>query len=278
MDDFISNAMVNSPKRCMFQLLGKKKWRKIRRLIKTSKGYDLCQERDASNLNCLALALGNNAPIDVIQDMISIDPSLAKSKDMFGASVLHIACLNGTSYELILLILGQYGELVRDLDFDKRAPLHHAVEYACQSGDESYSYMDVIEAICMRAPEMVHLSDKDGDTPIDLVQLIKLDTNEKSREYARLHRIYTFLRKTSVEVFRQQKKRWELEGYIEKLQLEDHNKTKSTESSTFSKEDFLLSSTSACSAVSSLGNGGSTTESLNSLERKKAAKRSIRDI
>lgn len=229
-------------------------------MLKSSKGFDLCQEKDSSNLTCLALALGHNAPIEVIQGIISIDASLPITADMFGASALHVACLNGSSIEGIRLIASQYKELLTTVDYDERGPLHHAVEFACQSGDEHYSYEDVIEFLCTQAPEMVSKHDKSGDSPIDLVQLVKIDITERSKEYARLHRIYSILRKTSINLYRENKKRWELEGFIEQLQIDD-KVTKKTDT------------TDSVSSISSMTSNQSS--AVNSLERKKACKRTL---
>ncbi len=260
----------------MFHLIEQRKWKKIRRLLRSSKGFDLCQERDESGLNCLGFALGHAAPIEVIQDMISIDASLAKATDMFGASNLHVACLNGASHEAVKFILNLYGDLASEMDNDHRAPLHHAVEYACQSGDERYSYEDVILLLCKAAPEMVHCSDNEGDTPIDLVQLVKVEITQKSREYARLHRIYSLLRDTSVAVYTENKRRWELEGCVQNLHLTDIPPTTLANSVGDKQSDSIPTA----SVTSGHGTGTGTTgtsDSFNSFERKKGFKRSLRD-
>jgi len=253
-------------------------------MLKSSKGFEFCQERDKSGLSCLAFALGNAAPTEVIQDMVSLDPSLAKSTDMFGASSLHVACLNGASVEGVKFILSHYQELASQTDNDQRAPLHHAVEYACQSGDERYSYEDVIAFLCKAAPEMVNASDKEGDTPIDLVQLVKVDITQKSREYARLHRIYALLRDTSVAMYREDKKRWELEGCVKGMHLTDSPMNASSTSggvvdhhSGSSVTSFSTSGHGTGTGTTNTGATNFTSESFNSCERKKGFKRSLRD-
>lgn len=133
----------------------------------------MCEYRDETGLTFLSCALGFDAPTDVIRDILKVDPSLAKEKDMFEASILHIACSNGARFDNIDVIVTQFPDLVSELDGDMRCPLHHAVEYACLFGDEGHSYLDVIELLFFKDPEMIYSEDKNGNTPIDIVQNLK---------------------------------------------------------------------------------------------------------
>ena len=246
----------------MFQLIEKSKWKKIRRILKSSKAFEKLQERDSSNLTCLSFALGHGAPVEIIQQIVSIDISLVTAKDVYGASSLHVACLNGAPLEAVQFLVSHFKGLGTMLDCDQRAPLHHAVEYAVQSGDDQNTYMDVIRLLCHKAPSMVHMNDLQGDTPIDLVQLVKVNLIETSREYARLHRIYSLLRETSVSEYRKNKNRWELEGYINQMALEDD-----TARSITSDIGSYPSTTGTPSIIS--GRTTRTGDSLNSLIRQK---------
>jgi len=214
----------------LFKLIESCKWKKVRNLLNSSNAYEMTLELDSSDLNCLAFAVGHSAPIDIIQQIIRINPSLGTSRDVFGATALHVATLNGASIDIIKLLMEHYPSLVHELDFDRRSSLHHAVEYACQSGDHNYSYLDVIQLLSLEAPQMILTRDTDGDTPIDLVQVVKIDLVEKSKEYARLHSVYTLLRQTSISVYKDNKTKWELEGYSEKVDFEADKQTQTTSS------------------------------------------------
>lgn len=198
-------------------LISNQNWDEVRKRLKSKKITKDLKESDASNLNCLGLALGYQAPIDIIQTMISVDRTLLRDRDMFGAMPLHVACLNGTRFELIQALVQSDCSLAKELDNDQRTPLHHAVEYACQSGDGDNTYIDVIQMLCQAMPEMVNFPDRSDETPIDLVQYSKLKTRESSADYRRFHAIYCKLRHTSVQVYKENKKRWELEGYMNNL-------------------------------------------------------------
>ena len=235
----------------LFELITKKEWDTIRGCLMSSLAVSLCQERDNTNLSCLALALAYQAPLDIIEHMIQIDPSPLTSYacDDYGATPLHVGCLNGASLESLDLILRKYKHLVTMLDCDQRAPLHHAVEYACDccggnsttlcdssstsddlscnSGSsieceqepgtttrQSYSYcVRLLEMLCKAAPEVVHVQDNNGKglTPLDIVQIYKAKRDPDSEEHKKLHSLYEVLRDTSILVYRTNKLFWEEE-------------------------------------------------------------------
>jgi ankyrin repeat protein len=221
--------MPNKP--YLFSLITHQKWKSLSKSLKSSKAAKLCAERDDSNLTCLAMALGYQAPVEIIQAIIDVDRSLLSERDMFGATSIHVACLNGTRCELINTLIRNEPSLTRERDYDQRAPLHHAVEYACQSGDSNKSYIDVVRTICQAAPEMVHYKDKAGETPIDLVQFTKAKYEESHQDYARLHSIYLILRDVSIKVYKANKIRWELEGHMQHLGITQETKVSGTSTS-----------------------------------------------
>ncbi len=120
-------------------------------------------------------------------------------------------------------MLQQKKTLAQELDFDERAPLHHAIEYA--SRQEDIDSIDIIKKLCQSAPQVIHKCDIAGDTPLDIIQLAKFDANPSTNEYKRLHSIYEVLRSTSLYFNR---KRWELEGYIRKKGDQRGNKSNSS--------------------------------------------------
>ncbi len=218
MDDNINSSIPQDGISPLFQLIHDCKWNKLRKTLKSAKAYSLCQQRDCSNLTCLALALAFGAPPDIIESILKVDPSLASMSDNFGATALHVACLNGASIESIntLLDTNQSMDLVMGLDCDKRSALHHAVECACASAErkEDYNSIEVIHRLCEIAPDLIHSQDKDGDCAIDLVQIMMCDAEAESEYYERLYQLHRFLRDISVKVYKKKKKVWESEGEI----------------------------------------------------------------
>jgi hypothetical protein len=204
------------------------------------------------------MALGYQAPVVIIQLIIEADNSLASEKDMFGATPLHIACLNGAPHDLIDVLLQHNKNLAREPDFDKRVPLHHAVEYFCQSGDSENTYIDVIRKLSKTAPEMVHCRDKSGESPIDLVQFVKSQSREPSERYQLLHALYAELRKTSIRLYRENKKRWELEGYMNDLHLRESELGRASTTASGSAASSLRSDSLKTPASGSMENDCST--------------------
>lgn len=231
--------MADTPK--LFSLLEKRKWRKVRKALKSPENKELCEETDATGLSCLGIALGFQAPVDIIKQMIEVNPKLVDHTDSFGAGCLHIACLNGSSLEAIEYLIENYPHLISSTDKDKRIPLHHAVEFACQCTEEEDEdfYLDLIETLYKAKPESIHHSDKSRDSPLDLIQMFR--TTFDSGEQERLDEIYRLVRRFSIEQYRKKKKEWEDQGYDKSFiergkEIEDpEDQTKDTEDSEISK-------------------------------------------
>ena len=218
-------------------------WNHIRKILTTPRQrHKLCRHKDEYNTPSLALAVGFLAPLDIIEHMYQINPAAAFETDNSGANVLHIACLNGASYDCIDYILSQeqvvgvarrQGEdLATQLDHEGSCALHHAVEFACigredavsyaasrhdlktttdEDEEDQQSYLSVIQRVIRAAPQMINAQYNDGKaTPIDIVQYIKADTNTASKEYlTRLEDIYHVLLRASIELYMTRKKAWE---------------------------------------------------------------------
>lgn len=197
----------------LFELIQQKKWRKLRKEIANPQGKALVEERDSSNLTCLALALAQAAPLKVVEDMYYVDPTLLDAVDEYGATALHVGCLNGVSLESIQFILSKKPELVTVLDFDNRSALHHSVEFICNDGKiNDPGNIEILTILCDAAPEMINVQDNDGGTPIDLVQVLKIKSKVDTEHYQHLDSIYIFLRGVSVKVYKENKRFWEEEG------------------------------------------------------------------
>lgn len=214
-----SSSISEEPK--LFNLLEKRRWRKVRRALKSSHGLQHSRETDSTGLSCLGIALGFQAPVDIIKLLLSVNPELSKGTDSYGATCLHIACLNGSSLDSIDFLLENYPELVTIADNDQRIPLHHAVEFACQcndSEDEGF-YLELIQTVFQAKPESIFYTDKDDDSPLDLLQMFKITCD--SSDHERLDEIYQVLRRYSVSEYLKKKMKWEEEGYDTSLIIMD---------------------------------------------------------
>ena len=208
-------------------------WNHIRNILKSPEQREkIGRHKDELNTPVLSLAMGFMAPLDIIQHLYQSNPASIFETDDYGASVLHIACINSASDTCIDYILSQTGvnerELATKLDRDDRCALHHAVECACfgredslhtrsylnTTDEEKESYLNVIRRVIRAAPEMLNKYDNESLTPIDMVQRIKVDTSTTViKEYQRLDEIYQVLQKASVAYYRERKRAWEKSGY-----------------------------------------------------------------
>ena len=211
----------------LFTLIMDNEWGIIHQCLNSKDASELCKETDETALSCLALALGHNAPLSIIKSIIHVAPYLVHACDDYGASVLHISCLNGSPLTSIALILNMKRSLATQLDCDGRSPLHHAVEYACScitsdpNDEETYKplsyFIALIRMICDVAPETVHMADQNhgvGITPLDIVQLYKAGEVTDSEFYQQLDLIYTVLRQTSICVYKRYKETWERDHFL----------------------------------------------------------------
>ncbi len=213
----------------LFHLIQDSKWKKLSKALRSNKAVQLVRQKDETGLNCLSLAIGYHAPVEIVEKMISVDPELAFEKDVYGETALHVACLNGAPLNIVSLLIEKHQALLFDADHDNRTPLHHAVEYACErepplQGHEDQSqetYVDVVLVLCEAAPETLYHFDKTMETPIDLVQTIKTNCDTSSLKFKKLDEIYNALTEQSIKYYKSMKQTWELEGYLTKVTLDE---------------------------------------------------------
>lgn len=200
----------------LFQYAEKEKWRKIRRALFRPRAAVFVQERDSTGLTFLGLCVGLDAPIDILVRILAIHPEQAFEVDLFGASALHIACLNGATVQAVQLLTDVCKGLVSTVDADDRLPIHHTAD--CLSRDEMdvNRCVDVMRLMLNIEPEIINARDKNGDTPVDLIQRARCEeTNSEEIDY-NLKRVYCFLRDTYVQLWRIKKLHWERESTAEK--------------------------------------------------------------
>jgi len=196
----------------LFKYIKREKWGKLRKVL-AKKGAERSIERDASGLSLLGMAFGFEAPLDIIQSILELDPAQADSRDFYGASPLHVACLNGASVESVLYLIKKSRHLTSSMDKDRRIPLHHAVECLCRNEIDFNQGVQIINALVEVHPGSIHAIDKHGDSPIDLVQLARISTRSESEDASRLAKLYSVLNCISVRVYTLNKAKSEEKGY-----------------------------------------------------------------
>ena len=86
---------------------------------------------------------------------------------------------------------------------------------------EYEEYLKIIELLCKTNPEMVHIETTLGATPLDIPQLILV--NSFSHDYKddtgghrnSLNEVYQILRRVSINLYRQKKRIWERQGLFD---------------------------------------------------------------
>ena len=208
------NQASSIKRESMLHLIKKQRWRRVKQLLESNQAQHYCQEQDASKLSVLAKALGYAAPLEIVDAIVKTNPALVHKCDDYGANALHVGCLNGAPFESIRHLACNSQQLTITTDNDHRTPLHHAVEHACEDGENFHYYTDVVELLCTMAPQTILLGDKGGETPTDIVQLVKLDHDLDSPEYLRMDNIYRLMKSHYIHYYMKQKKTWELNGHM----------------------------------------------------------------
>lgn len=243
----------------LFHFIRQKEWDQLRKILTSRKGRLYCQEKDSSNLTCIGLALAQSAPCDIISKIYELHPESIDVIDNFGATALHIGCLNGTPIENAEFIIKMRPDFVTWLDCDQRSPLHHTVDFICNDNEANiYTSIQILKYLCTLNTQVLHAQDKNGVTPIDLVQNMKMKEykeHKDSERYQRLHKIYQFLHKTNVEIYRKQKLQWETEAQHLRIEYEAEPCLRlfASSSSLHGKDEYTLTSKSLASTNSSGG-------------------------
>lgn len=197
----------------LFGLVEKQRWSKIRKHLSKMKWTEICKETDDTGLTLLGISIVFAAPLDIIELILSIDPNQFYTTDMYGATPLHMACLNGASPKAVQQLM-QFGCDVTIRDVDRRVPLHHTVECICLDGIDFDEGLQVIKLLCDADPTMVFARDKLSDTPIDIVQIARITATgaENVEKIRRFETLYIILRDVNINLYKQRKARWELMG------------------------------------------------------------------
>ena len=210
------------------RIIQARRWDDLTRLLRSRSRKEISKVKDSTNLNLLGMALGSQAPANVVELILQLNPQSVLERDDFGAVPLHLGCLNGISVE-VMKILFKYdggGQSAHVADNDNRTALHHAVEFTCLTilqlhEDDSSSLSlvyeastEVVEELLNIAPENVHVITTRGDCPLDIPHEFKIKLNNKNEDKdPKIDEIYNLLKEASLEIYRSCKKSWEMAGF-----------------------------------------------------------------
>lgn len=201
----------------LFQYASKKKWKTIRNVLKRlerqrntgdSDNLSLIQQRDSTGLSFFSLCFGLNAPIDILSKICDLDPNQAYQVDVFGASAMHIACLNGVPLQSIASSAMPIS-LVSSKDADGSLPIHLLMVCLGRNEIEGTSAMDIVDWMIDVDPDILFTQDNLGFTPVDIIQSVRISVDPSSIEGQRLKSIYGHLQKAYIKCWRMKKCRWE---------------------------------------------------------------------
>lgn len=203
----------------LFQCASKKKWQTIRKILERleqrqqrntgdSGGLSLIQQRDSTGLSFFSLCYGLNAPIDILSKICDLDPNQAYQVDVYGASAMHVACLNGVPLKSIASST-MPRSLVSSKDVDGSLPIHLLMVCLSRNEIEVTSAMDIIDWMMDVDPDILFTQDNLGFTPVDIIQSVRINVDAKSKEGQRLKIIYGHLQKAYIKCWRIKKSRWE---------------------------------------------------------------------
>ncbi len=204
-------------------------WRKMRRMLTKDKYQQMVPERDENGIPLLHICIAFDAPLSIIQLIHSIDNTqiIQNGGCIFdGMTPLQIACRR-FQYESVkgepdvVKFLLEKGCDVTETDDCDRVALHHALECICHDKDMWIEdALELVDLICEVNPTMIHAADKDGVTPIDMVQNARANLyayedaeDDDAKEDVRLSTLYLALQNVSVALYKKQRLIWERNAY-----------------------------------------------------------------
>jgi hypothetical protein len=201
-----------------------KKWRAVRKILKRMQrkrntagegdySMSLIQQRDSTGLCFLSMCFGLEAPLDILFKISDLDPNQAYQLDIYGASAMHIACLNGVSLKC-LSSSAMPKSLVSVKDLDGSLPIHLLMVCLGNKEIELESAMDIVDWMIDIDPEIIFTQDNHGYTPVDIVQHLRRKFYDSSKEYKQLKRMYGHLQQAYMKCWRMKKSTWESRNEI----------------------------------------------------------------
>lgn len=173
--DLISRKSPQATYREIQKLIESKKWDKVLLLItkskgKKRKGLQSVLQSTQSAVSILSLAIVHDAPIEIIEVILELNPEIASHTDSHGMTPLHITCAcRGSSLEIIQLLLQiDNGASANIMDKSKRTPLHHLMTYICYPRPEELEMLmnDEFYSISSRSFSEAHTSEHDDKNSV----------------------------------------------------------------------------------------------------------------
>jgi hypothetical protein len=231
-----------------FKYARRGRWRTLDKMLQSDSGELICSMQDSSGLSLLSIAVISTPPLETLNLILRLNPSATLEPDKFGVVPIALACMNGASSEVVQTLLEHDNGMGATVpDSDKRVALHHAVEQAARisikelTEDQSKAVFDsfafsedsecstklstsasstidlsndaeVLQLLCEAAPEMVHFASSNGDTPLDVMHIVRGRCKTEAQQTMVEYLYYSILRKTSIELYKKCKKEWEEYG------------------------------------------------------------------
>lgn len=231
-----------------FKYARRGRWRKLNKMLQSDSGELICSMRDSSGLSLLSVAVISNPSLETLNLILRLNPSATLEPDKFGVVPIALACMNGASSEVVQTLLEHDNGMGATVpDSDKRVALHHAVEQAARisikelTEEQSKAVFDsfafsedsdcstklstsasstidlsndaeVLQLLCEAAPEMIHFASSNGDTPLDVMHIVRGRCKTEAQQTMVEYLYYSILRKTSIELYKECKKEWEEYG------------------------------------------------------------------
>lgn len=162
----------------LYQAIYDRKWEKVRALLLTSYAGELTRHVNKIGESTLYWACNNNAPIDVVERIHSLRPSLILQRDKYGFTPLHAACY-GSSREVAEFLLRETPEAAAVAECDDWLPLHKAINQNRAS--------PFVRNLLSVHPTAVHAVNRDGDT--SLRRFLDIWGQKIERVYPRLEEL-----------------------------------------------------------------------------------------
>lgn len=109
----------------------RRKWRSLHRFLRTREGKEQVKQTDPFGLTILSICVAHDPPIEIIRQIIDIQPTIVNASDDMGLSPLHMACKCGASSEIVTTLVQCHGK-ADAIDFSGRTPLHYTVHFLCE--------------------------------------------------------------------------------------------------------------------------------------------------
>jgi len=193
----------------LYEYAEKKKWHKVKALLKLPMAKDETTFADTSGLTFLGLCVAFSAPEEVLRQVLDMHPQHVFAQDIYGATALHIACLNGASLQTVLVLINECKDLVKVPDIDGRLPIHHCVECICRDEISLDASINVMRANIDVDPDILTVEDNNGFTVVDLIQDARCIETNTTSENQRLKAVYRFLKTATIQNWKMKKQMWE---------------------------------------------------------------------